>query len=198
MKPLLIFTLIAITAFQSCNSQEPSKKKEFYNKEFKWTITIPENFESVTPEEWAKFQNKGAEAIEKAYDTKVENRATVIFVMRSDKMNYIEANHQPFDKATDGDYLESVKLVNDMLYGTFQSQMPDVKLDSAYSTEKIDGLTFQTFTIKMQLPNKMILTYHMYNRLFGNKELTVNIMTFDESKQRSLMAAWRNSKFGVR
>ena len=58
--------------FQSCLGQT-SPKKEIYNKDFNWTISIPENFDTVTAEQWAKIQNKGADAIEKTFEEKIDN-----------------------------------------------------------------------------------------------------------------------------
>ncbi len=194
MKKYILLALVTILA--SCNVQSQTKKKEVFNKDFNWTITIPENFETVAPEEWAKLQNKGVDAIEKTYDGKVENNAKTIFVFKSDQFNYFESNYQPFDSTKDGNYLESFRSVNDLFYGTFKSQMPNATLDSASATETISGLTFQTFRVTIHFPNKMVMDCWMFSRLFGKREFTVNIMTVDKQKQKALFDAWKNSTFG--
>jgi hypothetical protein len=191
----LKYFLICLTFItQICNGQT-TPKKEIYNKDFNWTITIPENFENVSEDEWAKMQNKGADAIEKTYDEKVINQAKTIFVFKSDQLNYFESNYQPFDIATDGNYLESWKNVNNMLYETFKIQMPDIKIDSATTTERIDNLEFQTFKMRVEYPNKIILNILMFCRLFGKKEFSVNIMYVDNNKGQQILDAWRKSKF---
>lgn len=191
----LIYLIICLTiSIESCNGQS-SPKKRIYNKDFNWTITIPENFESVSSEQWAKMQNKGADAIEKTYDAKVINQSKTIFVFKSDQMNYFESNYQPFDTATDGDYLESCKNVNDMLYETFKAQMPDIKIDTTRTVERIDKLEFQTFKMKVEYPNKMVLNVLMFSRLFGKKEFSVNIMYIDRSKGEQMIRSWQESKF---
>ncbi|MFI5206158.1 MAG: hypothetical protein ACHQVK_04415, partial [Candidatus Paceibacterales bacterium] len=103
------------------------------------------------------MQNKGTDMIEKTYDTKVDNQAKEIFVFRSDQLNYFESNYQPFDTAVDGDYLESCKSVDDILYQTFATQMKDVKIDTSTSVEKIDNLEFQTLKMKATYPNNRVL-----------------------------------------
>jgi len=191
----LKYFLIGLTIiFQSCNGQT-TPKKEIYNKDFNWTITIPENFENVSAEEWAKMQNKGADAIEKTYNEEVVNQAKTIFVFKSDQLNYFESNYQPFDTAIDGDYLESCKNVNNMLYETFITQMPDIKIDSTSSIEKIDNLEFQTFKMKIEYPNKMTMNVLMFSRLFDKKEFTVNIMYVDKKKGEQMLDSWKKSKF---
>jgi hypothetical protein len=191
----LKYFLIGLTfIFQSCNGQT-TPKKEIYNKDFNWTITIPENFENVSAEEWAKMQNKGADAIEKTYNEEVVNQAKTIFVFKSDQLNYFESNYQPFDTAIDGDYLESCKNVNNMLYETFITQMPDIKIDSTSTVEKIDNLEFQTFKMKIEYPNKMTMNVLMFSRLFDKKEFTVNIMYVDKKKGEQMLDSWKKSKF---
>lgn len=191
----LIYSIICFTiTLQSCNGQI-SPKKEIYNQDFSWTITIPENFQNVSAEEWAKLQNKGAEAIEKTYEEEVINQSKTIFVFKSDQFNYFESNYQPFDISIDGDYLESCKNVNDILYETFKAQIPNIKIDTTKTVEKIDNLEFQIFKMKIEYPNKMVLNVLMYNRLFDKKELTVNIMYVDNKKGQLMLEAWEKSKF---
>src|SRR4051794_14185308 len=97
MKQTILAFCGILTILYSCIGQSNSKKKEIFNKDFDWKIVIPEDFETVTAEEWAKFQNRGAEAIEQTYDEKIENYAKTIFVFRNDQFNYFESNYQPFD-----------------------------------------------------------------------------------------------------
>lgn len=194
MKNVNYALLFLTVLIQSCTGQT-TPKKEIYNKDFNWTITIPENFESVSAEQWQKMQNKGAESIEKTYDEKVINQAKTIFVFKSDEMNYFESNYQPFDTKTDGNYLESCKNVGDVLYQTFVTQMPGTKVDTTYTTEKIDNLTFQTFKITVTYPNKMVLNVLMFSKLFDTKEFAVNIMYVDKIKGEKMLECWRKSKF---
>ena len=96
MRQLLLISIGLLMTLTSCKGQTQSKKKEIHNVDFNWTITIPENFDTVSAEQWAKMQNKGAEAIEKTYDEKVENNARTIFVFRNDQFNYFESNSRFF------------------------------------------------------------------------------------------------------
>jgi hypothetical protein len=189
-----IFCISAIIFLSNCKGQ--TDKKEIYDKQFNWNITIPENFENVSAEQWQKMQNKGSAAVEKTYGQKVENQAKTIFVFKSTDMNYFESNYQPFDSIEDGNYLESCKNVNEMLYTTFKSQMPDTKIDSSSSTEVISGLQFQKFEVKIKMPNNIVLNCLLFSRLFDKKEFSCNMMYVDVAKGESMLRAWRNSRFG--
>jgi hypothetical protein len=145
-----------------------------------------------------KMQNRGADAIKKTYGAEVANRTTTIFAFKNDQFNYFEANYQPFDTATDGNFLESVREVNKLLFGTFEAQMPGAKLDSVSSKETIDGKVFHVFRTTITIPGKIVMESLMYSRLFGNKEFTVAIFTVDKDKQKILLNALKSTKFGSR
>ena len=194
MNKILYLFISVIIVFQNCNCQT-SAEREIYNKDFKWSIKIPENFENVSADEWTKLQNKGAEAIENTYDEKIVNQSKIIFVFKSDQLNYFESNYQPYDVSVDGDYKESCKIVNQVLYETFVSQMPGIKVDTISAVEKIDNLEFQTFKMKIVYPNNMVFNVIMYSRLFGKREFSVNIMYVDDRKGQLMLEAWKNSKF---
>ena len=179
---------IVFISIQTICSQT-SDKKVFFNKEFNWTISIPENFENVNAEEWAKFQNKGSKAFENTYGKKVVNLTKILFVIKSGKFNYFESIYQPYNTAIDGDFIKSFKNVNEIICETFKNQMPGIKIEKNYSTEIIDHIVFQKYTTTIEYPNKLILKAIMYAHLFGKKDFTVNIMYVDDDKGEQMLAA---------
>lgn len=195
MRRHLFLLVIAFDFLSSCKGQPKPEQKTVYNKDFRWTVSIPAGFDTVSADKWAKMQSRGTEAIEKTYDAEVENNSKTIFVFQSDQFNYFESNYQPFDTVREGSYLEGFKEVNNMLYGTFEAQMKGAELDSSSSTQTISGLTFLTFKVVITFPNKMVMNWQMFSRLFGEKEFTVNIITVDKNKEKELLASWLNSKF---
>lgn len=195
MRSYIIIGIFAVTLISSCKGQTKSEQKTIYNKDFKWTISIPAGFDTISADKWAKMQNRGAEAIEKTYDAKVENNAKTLFVFQNGQFNYFESNYQLFDTNKDGNYLESFKEINNIVYGTFEDQMKGAKLYSSSSNQVISGLTFQTFKVQITFPNKMVMNWQMFSRLFGKNEFTVNIMTVDKQKEKELLNSWLNSKF---
>ena len=194
LKKLYTFLVTILLLFQNCNGQKTETK--FYDKDFKWSILIPKGFTQVSEKEWSENQQKGENAIEKTTGEEVINEAKTIFVFKTDDMNYFEANYQPFDIKIDGDYLENNKNVNNTIYQTFKDNMPNAKIDTLSSTEKIDNLIFYKHETKIHLPNNQILDMIMYSKLFDKKEFTVNIMFVDPKRGKEMIDAWKNSKFG--
>ena len=195
MRTIINSGFIFFAFLSSSYGQTKSEPKTIYNKDFNWTISIPAGFDTVSSDKWKKMQNQGADLIEKTYDEPVENNAKTIFVFQSDQLNYFESNYQPFDTAKYGNYFESFKEVNNMVFGTFKAQIKDAKIDSSYSTQVVSGLTFLEFKIVIDIPNKFIMKLQMFSRLFGSREFSVNILTVDKEKEKELLNSWLNSKF---
>lgn len=149
----------------------------------------------MSPSDWEKLQKRGTDAIEDTYDEVVVNNAKTIFVFKNGDFNYLESNYQPFDEDTDGDFIESCKNVNEVLYETFKAQMANAVVDSSSSVEKIGGLEFQTFKMQIAFPNGMMMRTFMYSRLFDKKEFSVNITYLDDKQGERMINAWTHSTF---
>lgn len=179
---------------QSCIGQIVPKK-EIFNKEFNWKITIPEGFDNMNEADWTRINNRGKEAIEKTFGGEIVNNSTTIFAFRADKFNHFESNWVPVDLSKGGDYLESCKKLNQVIFDTFKNQLPSANLDSLSSEQTIDGLKFNVFKIALNFQNNVVLDFITFNRLFDKRKLTVTIIALDKKKQELLLDAWKNSSF---
>tara|TARA_B110001452_G_scaffold265266_1_gene269639 strand:- start:135 stop:725 length:591 start_codon:yes stop_codon:yes gene_type:complete len=195
MEKIISNCIILLLLFSSSNSQTKSNPETLKIEEFNWTVIIPENFEPINQEEWNKTLNKGINAIEGTFEEEVNNQATTIFTYKNGQFNNFEANWQPFDIEIDGDYMETYSEVNEMIYQTFETQMPDAKLDSISTTQKVSGLEFQRFDISIDFPNGIKMKTIGFSRLFDKKEFTMNITSVDEKIGQKMLDAFLNSKF---
>ena len=187
---LAIFIILFVV---SCKGKFEAPERKIYNKDFKWSIIIPENFEVIDEEESKKLDQKGTEAIEKTYGENITDNTTQIFNFKKDNFNIFEAKRQTYDETEN--YSETNKEIGKILYTTFKTQMPEAKIDTISGFEKIDNLEFNVFKVEIIYPNKMKMTATMYSRLFGNEELAVNITYLDSTLGHSMLTAWKNSKF---
>lgn len=162
---------------------------------FEWGINLPPDFEEVSAEDWDVIKNRGVNALEESTGGEIEDEAKTIFVFKNGDLNYMESNYQNFDEAVDGNYLQSCRDVNSLLYQTFEGQMEGTVLDSTSFTETISGLEFHVFNVNISFPNQINLRTYMYSRLFDKKEFTVNIMYVDAIAGEKMFTAWKNSSF---
>lgn len=194
MKNIIIYSFLTIL-FTNCEGFNNSKARLSYIDDFKWTLEIPENFSRVSKDKWNEIVEVGKLGVEKSFDTEIVNEATTIFIYKNGEFNTYESNYQPFNIETDGDYIESNNFVNIIMYQTFESQIPNAKMDSISSTQNIDGLEFHRFDININFPNGTIMKTIGFSRLFEKKELTINITYIDEKIGKKMMKSFENSKF---
>ncbi|MEO6632973.1 MAG: hypothetical protein ABIN13_14655 [Mucilaginibacter sp.] len=191
---LIIICLLLLSGF--AHAQDTQTTKQVFSPDFNWRLTIPDGFESLTAEQFAKLQQRGTDALEKSSGSKIENNTKKICSFKNGTANYFEANGQPFDAATDGDYLTTCRGVNDLLYRTFKEQVPKgTQIDTTFAKEVVAGLQFERFEMKIKLGPAATLTMLMYSRLFEKKEFTATIAYVEKEKGDLILAAWRNSKF---
>lgn len=198
MKQLLFTVSVLAALICGCGQQDKTnekKEKTVYNKEFGWTMTIPAGFDSMSVEEIRRVEGTGIEAMEKTHDMDIENRGATILAFRSNQTTYFNSSRQPFDTAADGNYEEGFYLLNKMIYRTFRTQMPAADLDSSSTKETISGLEFLLFRVRVSLASDTTECLY-YRRLFGKKELVVNIASANKKEQAAALTAWRDSKFG--
>lgn len=195
MKRKVLNGLIVLLLFSSCGNQQKTAARTLYNEEFKWTIVIPEDFNTVASADWEKLQNRGAEAFENTVGEELVDRPKTIFVFKNADFNYLESNCQPFDVTIDGDYLECCRYVRELVFETYSTQMPNAVIDTLSTVEKVSGLEFQVFKVEIDFLNGMIMHALMYSRLFDTKEFTVNIMYVDDDQGKKMLDAWTNSTF---
>ena len=195
MKYIIFFIITVFLNNQNIIAQD--SLKEFYNIDFKWKLSIPSGFINVAQEEISHFKKTGDSAIGEVNGKKFENESTLIFALKNGDYNLFDASYESYDSLIDGVYLSSCKNLYNTTYKIFTTQAPNVfSVDTTISTELIDNLLFQKMYMRIFYTNNKFWHTLTYNRLFGNKSLTVNISFADFDKGELMIESWEKSKFG--
>ena len=194
MKKIIITTITLVFVLSGCNKH--NAPQEFFDETFHWRIMIPANFRAVNPERWERRREYGLQRMESTFNEKITDDTRLIFNFSNGQTNYIEALYHFVDPEIDGDFSESRKLLEEIMYTAFVAQMPTATVRTSTTTERIDNLDFYVLEIRITFPNNMIFNTLMYSRLFGSKVLGVNIMYQDAEIREKMLDAWRNSTFG--
>ena len=121
----------------------------------------------------------------------------MLFVIRKDAYNYFGSSITAFDttnfKTWESAYSYEKKMVVDLI----KSKEPLILLlDSASSTENIDGLIFQKFYMKTSYPRQnLILENYWYYRQQENLEFSINVTFNNKDIGNSYLTLLRASKF---
>jgi len=178
----------------SCNSRV--KTKEYNFSQVGWTIAVPEDLIAMDSSQIQTQNVKGRNAIEKTLDTTVDFSATKTLIsFQQNKLNNFSATITPFDPSLDGDWYEQNQAVKEILFNTFQSQIPDVKIDTSSTIEVINALEFQVFKAELTYPNQMILKTLLYSKLHKGYDFGITITYVDEKIGKKLSAILLSSRF---
>lgn len=193
MKKLFLYGGLLLV---SCTSPAPSPPaSQQYFPLFKWTITFPHQFEAIDPADWKAQKEKGMEAVEKTFGEEVPDFTSQLFAIRKGSYNVMEANYQPYDESIDGPYTATNQSVNEILYHTLETQIPNAQLDSSAYMDTIGGLPFFVFSFSIAYPSGQHLQTLLYSRLFGDKELGISLSYLDTAAGRAMYEALHTSHF---
>jgi hypothetical protein len=190
MKKIIAFgVLIAI----SCSFQR--KTTEFYDKQFKWKIAVPANFEQMSDAQIQNHTIAGSNAISKTTGTEFENQGEIICIFQNTVKNTFTASYKSFDIKTDGSLSEICQNTKELICETYLAQLKSLKIDTSSSMEIIDSLAFNVVKIITHLPNQKTSTMLFYERIFNDKLFSFNIIYVDEKIGAEITEAWKKSKF---
>ncbi|HMK25271.1 MAG TPA: hypothetical protein VK483_04510 [Chitinophagaceae bacterium] len=186
--PIFIFT-----SFLSCNGQEATKQIHF--PQVGWTLSFPENSEFFSWQQIDSFQNATANKI-KSRDY-IFTTQEVLFVIKNDRNNFFGSTITPFDSTNFKTWQSSYSYAKQTVLDVVQSKKSVVTLiDTAASTEIIDGVIFQMFFMRTEHPNiKIIRDSYWYYTENNGIELSINISFTDSIIGNKYLSVLRESKF---
>ena len=187
-----ILLIFCVFFFFSCKGQEKTKELKF--QQVGWTLLIPENSDFLTTLQFDSLQNATKKKTELNFEL---SKSEVLFVIKKDAYNYFGSSVTEFDttnfKTWESAYFFEKKMVVDLI----KSKEPLILLlDSASSTENIDGSIFQKFYMKTSYPRQnLILENYWYYRKQENLELSINITFNNKEIGNNYFTLLRASKF---
>lgn len=190
-------SIIIILTFFSCKGQTPIKELKI--REVGWTLFIPTNANFLNATQFDTIQQKAVNAMNKAYGVSEDDFKQVkpLFTIRQGQFNIFGSTINPYDSSMFDTWQQSYAASKLMIMDLFKQQGPDLKVvDTASSTDIINGLTFEKFYIKTIYPrqNLTMNTYWLY-RKHDKYDFSINISYTDESVGRKFLEIVKNSKF---
>jgi len=187
------FIVFGVLISISCSFQ--GKATEFFDKQFKWKIVIPANFEPMSDEQIQKYTNIGSNAISKTTESEFENQGEILCIFHKNGKNTFTASYKKFDSKTDGSLSEICQNTMELICETYQSQIKGTKTDTSSSMEIIDSLAFNVVKIIAHFPNQKTVTMLFYEKIFNDKLFSFNINYVDGKIGAEIIEAWKKSKF---
>jgi hypothetical protein len=170
--------------------------KEYIFKGVGWKIFLPEGFNVIDSIDNTVRNERGKKAIENANDIKADISETITLISATkDTYNCFNSTITPFDLKKDGNWEETSQTVKDMVYITFVKKMPDAKVDSATTTEIIDGLSFNKFRVTVTINDKTLFNSFLLSKLYKGYDFGISYVYINEKTKEKIEEMLKNSKF---
>jgi len=178
--------------YVGCKAQDKTKELKF--SQLGWTLIVPENSAFVSATQFDSLKSETEKKVNQSLELSQPN---VLFIIRKNIYNLFGSTITALDttkfKTWQSSYDNQKKLVIDII----ESKKPSISLlDTASSTENIDGLTFQKFYIKTSYPEvNLTLENYWYYRMQKGVELSINITFNDKETGNGYLSLLRASRF---
>lgn len=198
---LLVLSILTILLI-ACRPSEPAKIVEegvfeqnvYSSAELGWSMKIPEGWTVMNTDKMEKIQQTGMQAVEEVAGQVDDSGLKHLINFRKDQFNVFQSSSEPFQVNSLQEWYDNNQLLKDVIYQTYTNQ--GMIIDTSSNKQKIDGLEFELFHIKVfRKDSTLILSQDMYSRFINGLDFGVNL-SYNNLKDKEVMKnAWLNSKF---
>ncbi|WP_410220325.1 hypothetical protein [Pedobacter sp.] len=198
IKILLFFTCMVLACR---NDKKPVQalvkddEQQYYNAIIGWHINVPLGYRQTHENSLKLNDENGKNAVKQNYNTEINTDSIVhLLSFQKNQFNLFDSTLKKFDAKRDGDYFKNNAATQKMLYDIYAAQK--IKIDTSTFTQKISGVAFQGFNIKIYGPNgSIVMQQQMYAALIKGYDLGINISFNNEADKDVLLNALRTSTF---
>ncbi len=200
-----VYQLFFVTALLivSCTTSDPNKELEegsiknqiYTSQEIGWTIEIPKGYEIVSKDKVEANEKRGSEVLEKTSSEKINTKLLKhLIVIQKDRFNALSSTSEPFTEEFPGEFQQTNKKMNELLYRTYIDQ--GVKTDTSSGKETIQNLEFETFYTTVYSPKGDVgINLIQYSKLINGFSFGVTICYTNAQDKKTLLDAFNSSKF---
>lgn len=190
----LITTSFILFVTNCLLSQQSGKQYSF--QQVAWTIMLPPDFTVIDSADNSVRMERGVKAIENANDIKGDfSTTTTLISATKNTYNYFNSTITPFDSTIDGNYLTNNKELKNLIYKTMSDKMPNAKIDSTTTTKVIDGLTFDRFSLAINIPSKTSFSMIILSKYYKGYQFGITYLYLDDNTKEQIDRMLTTSKF---
>jgi len=189
---IIIIVLFILFSTGGCEKQ---KSEEFNAKEIGWTINTPKNWKIENQRKISNDIKEGLEMIKKNNDIglSLSGKEISLINFQKNELSKLQATIIPFKENYKGEWNDKYPLIKNYIYSIFISQ--GFSVDSTSNKEKIDGIDFEIFNMKISQNNRFLMEQNMYRSYINGYDFIVNMTNDNITYKEQMLKALRNSKF---
>jgi hypothetical protein len=190
---ITILSSFAILIFSLSCSQ---KRTEYVLSDIGLKLEIPSSFKVLTAAQNDALNKKGLKLVEDANHISLDASQTKTLISaKKNESNYITVTMTPYNVSQDGPYMESVKQVNNLIYNTFHSKIPDAKIDTSTSKKNIGDREFKEFHLAIPIKGQVTMNVIMFSKYYQGFDLTISYVYVDDVSKNQMEDILQSCKF---
>lgn len=188
---ILFFSL---TILVGCKKNIAEVDNSFYNKTFKWSIIVPEDYQRIDQKEVDQIKNEAEELLDKKNNSSDETSNSILAFNKNDS-NYFIANYEIFSEGSQ--FIDmKMKIKDYLIIKNIEQIFPTAKTeDYTVNKENVSGLEFRKARIVLTEKGKTIATAVIFSRLFNDKIFMASIIYEDENYGKEMIDLFKKSTF---
>lgn len=196
----IIFGLCSQIRAQNSIDSQPLKTHGdsitiYKNWQLGWKIDVPNGWPILQKETTDEFYKKIIDSSKSPIDT---SNSKILLFAQKNKHNLFIATLQYFDEGRRGNWSDNNSVMDQQSYQEYVDHIKGtgMKCDSMSLKEKIGGIEFRVFSIKIYYPGgKLVLDQLAYEKLVHGSIFGVLISTDNLLDKDTMITAWKNSIF---
>jgi hypothetical protein len=190
-KTTLVCFFLFLASFT--NAQKPVV---YYFSEIGLTMYIPSEFKVLDAAKNDALNHKGQKLMEDANHVKVDVSETkTLIAARKSEKDYFNVTLTPFDPKKDGSIEDADATVKNILFKTFQSKIPQAKIDTASGVRIVGGKSFDEFRMKILIDQNTTMYMYLLSKLYKGFDLGITYLYTDEPTKKQLAFTLDSFKF---
>lgn len=196
----LFYFIIPLFFLVSCDEKKKVdagtiEANTYHSEEVGWKINIPDGWRVMNAEQRHNMNERGKSTIQSATGVEIEtNELKNLIGFQKDRQNIFNSTIEAVGDEKIDDWEENNEALKEVIMQTYTENGISAYIESS-SKETISGIEFDTFTIKMKLPNGEIFTQIMYSAIINDYVFGVNINYLDPKYGQEMIDAFKTSKF---
>jgi hypothetical protein len=165
-------------------------------KEIGWTVKIPSDFTTLDSATNAQLASSGKEEIEGAIHQKVNtSHLKNLITVSKNKFEYFGASLNTATSITQENWETVDQSVKEVFYKTYVAKLASAKIDSASSKQVVDGISFNKFTINIQVNPQVTLHSALLSTYYKSLFFSITYLYIYEGTGQEINTILDESKF---
>lgn len=186
---IILFSIVTVVII-GCSKEN----KTFNVTEIGWSVGLIDGWKIESSRNLNKDLQEGIEIIKKSgVNPNINGEEISLITLRKNTISKFQVTIIPFKESYKNEWNDKYPLIKNHIYNIFIAQ--GVKVDSTSSKEKIDGVDFEIFNMKIYQNDRQVMEQNMYRTYLNGYDFIINMTNDKPLYKKQMLRTLRKSKF---